>query len=121
MLSGRNIFTAWLGEHSAAAARRHFSAARIPTYDTPEAAVAGFLHRVRYQHNRALLMETPPARPDTFEPDVDAVQAIIANALRRGRSWLDAEEATAVLAAYGIPQPLAQNAVDGEEAAPPPQ
>ena len=117
MLSGRNIFTAWLGEHSAAAARRLFSAARIPTYDSPEAAVSGLLHRVRSQHNRVLLMETPPTRPDPFEPDVEAVRTIIASALGRDRSWLDAEEATAVLAAYGIPQPLAQNAVDAEEAA----
>ena len=117
MLSGRNIFTAWLGEYSAAAARRRFAVAKIPTYDSPEAAVSGFLHRVRYQHNRVLLMETPPARPDPFEPDVEAVRTIIASALGRDRSWLDAEEATAVLAAYGIPQPLTQNAVDAEEAA----
>ena len=117
VMRGRNIFTAWLGEQSAAAARRRFGVAKIPTYDTPEAAVSGFLHRVRYQHNQALLMETPPARPDPFEPDVEAVRTIIVSALRRGRSWLDAEEATAVLAAYGIPQPLARNAVDAEEAA----
>ena len=52
---------------------RRFNAARIPTYETPEAAVTGFLHRVRYQRNQALLMETPPARPDPFEPDVRAV------------------------------------------------
>ena len=52
-LRGRNIFTAWLGEHSAAAARRRFSAARIPTYETPEAAVSGFLHRVSYQRNQS--------------------------------------------------------------------
>src|SRR5712691_779788 len=51
-LRGRNIFTAWLGEYSAAAARHRFNAARIPTYDTPEAAVSGFLHRVRYQRNQ---------------------------------------------------------------------
>src|SRR5271168_3862708 len=98
-LRDRNIFTAWLGEYSAAAARRLFNAAQIPTYDTPETAVAGFLHRVDYQRNRTLLMETPPARPDPFEPDVEAVRTIIASALRAGRSWLDAEEAGSVLAA----------------------
>ena len=49
---------------SAAPARALFDAARIPTYDTPEHAVPAFLHRVRYQRNQALLMETPPARPD---------------------------------------------------------
>ena len=117
LLRGRNLFTAWLGEHSAAAARRRFGAARIPTYDTPEAAVSGFLHRVRYQHNRALLMETPPARPDPFEPDVEAVRAIIANAVRCCRTWLDAEETAALLAGYGIPLPLARDAVGADDAA----
>jgi acetyltransferase len=116
-LRHRNIFTAWLGEQSATAARRCFNTARIPTYDTPEAAVAGFLHRVRYQHNQQLLLEAPPARPDLFEPDAAAVRLVIANALRAGRSWLDAEEAAAVLAAYGIPQPRAENAADADEAA----
>ena len=116
-LRGRNIFTAWLGEHSAAAARRRFDAAHIATYETPEAAVSGFLHRVRYQQNQALLMETPPAPPDSFEPDVEAGRTVIANALRHGRAWLDVEEVAAVLAAYGIPQPLARNAVDAEGAA----
>ncbi len=116
-LHGRNIFTAWLGEQSAAAARRRFEAARIPTYDTPEAGVSGFLHRVRYQHNQALLMETPPARPDPFEPDVETVCGVIAAALRDGKSWLGAEAVTAVLAAYGIPQPLARNVADADEAA----
>ncbi len=62
---GRNLFTAWLGEHSAAAARTLFNAARVPTYDTPEEAVTALLHRVRYQRNQALLMETPPARPES--------------------------------------------------------
>ena len=61
-LLGRNIFTAWLGEHMAAPARRRFESAGIPSYDTPEAAVSAFLHRVRYQHNQTLLLETPPAR-----------------------------------------------------------
>src|SRR5271170_8042632 len=106
IVNGRNIFTAWLGEHSAAAARRHFSAAKIPTYDSPEAAVSGFLHRVRYQHNRVLLMETPPARPDPFEPDVEAVRTIIVSALGRDRSWLDAEEAATAATMIGFPVAL---------------
>jgi acetyltransferase len=116
-LHGRNIFTAWLGEQSAAPARRRFEATRIPTYDTPEAAVSGFLHRVRYQRSQALLMETPPARPDPFEPDVAAARGVIAAALAAGKSWLDAEGVAAVLAAYGIPQPLARNAADADAAA----
>lgn len=115
-LRGRNVFTAWLGEQSATPARRRFEAARIPTYETPEAAVSGFLHRVRYQHNQTLLMETPPVRPDPFEPDVAAVRSIIAEALGAEKTWLDADRVGAVLAAYGIPQPLARNAGDADEA-----
>ena len=63
-LRGRNVITAWLGEHSARAARQLFADARIATYETPDSAVAGFMHRVRHQRNQELLMETPPARPD---------------------------------------------------------
>jgi acetyltransferase len=114
---GRNIFTAWLGEQSAGAARRLFNAARIPTYDTPDEAVTGFLHRVRYQRNQALLMETPPARPDIFEPDLAAAGTAIAAALCAGRAWLDAAEVEAVLAAYRIALPASRHAADPEEAA----
>jgi acetyltransferase len=113
----RNLFTAWLGEHSAAAARRLFNAARMPTYATSEEAVAGFLHRVRYQRNQELLMQTPPARPDRFEPDTAAARAAIAAALAAGRPWLDAGEVLTVLSAYGIAAPVARAVSDPEEAA----
>jgi acetyltransferase len=49
---GRNVFTAWLGERSAAEARHVFVAARISTYDTPDSAVRGFMHRVQYRRNQ---------------------------------------------------------------------
>jgi acetyltransferase len=119
---GRNIFTAWLGEQSAGAARKLFNAARLPTYDTPDEAVTGFLHRVRYQRNQALLMETPAARPASselgpFEPDIAAARAAIAAALDAGRAWLDASEVEAVLAAYRIALPASRHAADPEEAA----
>src|SRR5262249_10523549 len=100
-LRGRNVITAWLGEYSARAARQLF--ARIATYETPDDAVTGFMHRVRYRRNRELLMETPPARPDEFAPDAAAVRRVISTALADGKSWLDPAEYGAVLAAYGIP------------------
>jgi acyl-CoA synthetase (NDP forming)/GNAT superfamily N-acetyltransferase len=99
---GRNLFTAWLGEASVAAARRRFATARIAGYETPEAGVGGFLHRVEYQRNQRLLMETPPLTLDAFEPDAARVRGVVANALRLGRSRLDADETATVLAAYGV-------------------
>jgi acetyltransferase len=114
---GRNLFTAWLGEHSARAARRLFAQARIATYETPDGAVGGFLHRVRQRRNRELLMETPPARSDEFSPDVAAARRAVAAALAEGRGWLGPEAASAVLLAYGIPLAVGRTAASPGEAA----
>jgi acetyltransferase len=113
----RNVFTVWLGERSAAPARRLFEAARIPTYETPDNAVRGFMHRVDYRRNQDLLMETPPARPGDFVPDTARAHAAIAAALGAGRDWLDAGEMAEVLAAYGVPAPQLRLAADPAAAA----
>ena len=102
-LRGRNVITAWVGEHSAKAARQLFANARIATYETPDSAVTGFLHRVHHRRNQELLMETPPGRSDAFEPDVAVAQRVLATALADGKSWLDPEETGAILTAYGVP------------------
>ncbi|HEX7968910.1 MAG TPA: bifunctional acetate--CoA ligase family protein/GNAT family N-acetyltransferase [Stellaceae bacterium] len=102
-LHGRNVITAWLGEQTAAPARRLFEDAHIATYETPGGAVRGFMHRIQYRRHQELLMETPAMRPDSFEPDSAAVGAVIAHALAAGRQWLEADEVAAVLKAYGVP------------------
>jgi len=62
-------------------------------------------------------METPPARSDTFEPDRVAAQRIIATALTAGKSWLDPEDTSAILAAYGVPMVANHFAADPDQAA----
>jgi acetyltransferase len=116
-LRGRNVITAWLGEHSARAARQLFANARIATYETPDSAVTGFLHRVHHRRNQELLMETLPLRLDTFEPDRLAAQRVIATALTAGKSWLAPEETSAILAAYGVPLVANHFAADPDQAA----
>ena len=116
-LQGRNIITAWLGEHSARAARQLFAGARIATYETPDSAISGFLHRVHYRVNQELLMETPPARSDAFEPDGGAARRVVATALAAGKSWLDPDETAAVLTAYGVPLLAARRARNPDDAA----
>src|SRR6516162_4493630 len=116
-LRGRNVITAWLGEHSAGAARQLFAKARIATYETPDSAVTGFLHRVHHGRNQELLMETPPVRLDTFAPDLDAARRVIATALAAGKSWLDPEETNAILAAYRVPIVANHFSADPDEAA----
>src|SRR5271169_4550192 len=113
----RNVITAWLGEYSARVARQLFARARIATYENPESAVGGFMHRVRHRRNRELLMETPPARSDAFEPDLAAAARVIATALAAGKSWLDPAEAGIVIAAYGLPLLANHRAGDPDQAA----
>jgi acetyltransferase len=102
---GRNLLTAWLGESAAAAARRCFAEARIATYDTPDDAVRGFMHRVRYRRNQELLMETPAARSDNFVPNEDTVRKLLGRVSAANPTWLDADDVAVILAAYGIPLP----------------
>jgi acetyltransferase len=103
-LSGRHapVVTSWVGESTAAEARRLFEAARVPTFSTPEQAVRAFMHLVRYRRNQAMLMQVPPSVPELFAVDRAAAQAVIAPALAAGRPWLTEPEAKAVLKAYGV-------------------
>ncbi len=116
-LAGKNIFAAWLGEESAQIGRQLFAESRIPIYETPDSAVAAFMHRVRYRQNRALLMETPPARADPFVPDIAAARDAIAAAIATGGSWLDPDAAAVVLGAYGISLAVGRHAANPDQAA----
>jgi len=111
------VLTSWLGDTSAAEARRLFAANRIPTYDTPSHAVKAFMHLVEYRRNQELLMETPPSVPNDFAPDGIMVRKIIARAIAEKREWLTEYEAKRVLAAYNIPVVDTRRAETPEEAA----
>src|SRR5690606_25552798 len=54
-----NILTHWAGEYSAQEGRKLFTEPGIPTYRTPESAVAAFMHMVEYRRNQQRLMEAP--------------------------------------------------------------
>ena len=116
-LRHRNVITAWLGEHSARSARRLFAEARIATYETPDSAIGGFMHRVQHRRNRELLMETPPARAEAFAADPEAARRVIATALAARQTWLDPEATDAILAAYAIPVAASHPADDPDQAA----
>jgi acetyltransferase len=98
----RNLLTCWLGGDSLIEARRLCVEAGLPTYDTPEEAVNGFLQMVQYRRNQHLLMQAPPAAP-AAHPDRAAARALIRAALDDGRELLSEPESKAVCADYGIP------------------
>lgn len=97
------VLTAWIGEETAAGARRTFRTAGIPTYETPEAAVTAFDHVTRFRLNQELLTETPPSMPTSFDVDRASVQEIIGNAIAEHREMLTGPESQRILDAYGIP------------------
>ncbi len=101
--SKKNVFTSWLGGHTALSARQLFAEAHIPTYDTPEKAVRAFLHLIEYYQRQETLMEIPPSIPHEFQPVTSSARLVIEQALAQGRSMLNEPEAKAILAAYGIP------------------
>lgn len=100
---GRAVLTSWLGASVAEDARHLFASASIPSYDTPEQAVRGFMHLVRYARGQAMLMEVPPSIPASFKPDEKAARAIVADALSAGETWLPEQRVHCLLACYGIP------------------
>jgi len=110
------VLTSWLGSTAATDARRLFAAADIPTYETPEKAVRGFMHRVRYRRNQRALMEAPSAIAAELAPNASAAQSIVQSALVRGARWLDPLEVHRLLGCYGIDTPQLHFASTPEEA-----
>ncbi len=111
------VLTAWLGDGAAAASRRLFAAARIPTFETPAAAIGGYMQLVRYARSQAELTRTPPSMPREMTFDRAAAAAVIARALAAKREMLTEGEAKEVLAAYGIPVAATDIVPDAEQVA----
>jgi acetyltransferase len=99
----RVVLTNWLGANAAEPARKLIGEAGMPTYDTPENAVRGFMHLVRYRRVQANLMEVPPSIPSEFTPDEAGAREIVRAALAAGESWLNAADVCRLLACYRIP------------------
>jgi acetyltransferase len=97
------LLTSWLGDGAAAASRRMFVEARIPTFETPEAAVEGLMQLVRYRRAQDELMQVPPSANEAMRFDSEGAHRILEDALAAGRSILSEVEAKALLASYGIP------------------
>ena len=112
----QTVLTCWLGGHAAAAPRAICAAADIPTFDTPEAAVAAHMQMVTFRRNQEALMEVPPSTPEEFAADSTAARAIVDGAVVTKRQMLNEPEAKAVLSAYGIPVVETRIARDADHA-----
>jgi acetyltransferase len=109
------VFAVWLGEEPRSA--HAFDNAAIPHFATEAEAVRGFMHLVRYREAQDDLMETPDSIPTEFAPDVAGAQAIVAEAVAGGQTWLDPLQVNALLRAYDIPVAPVTLARHADEAA----
>jgi len=99
----RPVLTSWLGKEVPRPARRRFGSARLPTYDTPEDAIHGFMHLVAYQRNQEMLLQAPTAIELETQPDAAAAKQVCEEAIVTGRDWLTEPESKKLLANYAIP------------------
>ncbi|KQQ89227.1 GNAT family N-acetyltransferase [Massilia sp. Leaf139] len=114
--ASRNVLACWLGGDSVASAREIASSAGMPTFDTPEDAVAGFLQIVRYRQNQNLLMQVPPSVSSIAASERGAARALVREALAGGRYLLTDPETKAILRAYGMDLVETRAAADVDEA-----
>ncbi|WP_119418186.1 bifunctional acetate--CoA ligase family protein/GNAT family N-acetyltransferase [Desertibaculum subflavum] len=111
------LVTCWVGEGSAAEARAMFSKAGVPSFQTPDQAVAAFMHLYRYRRNQELLMQMPPVWPEVPADAATRARDLIEKVLRDGRTGLTQAEALALLEAYGVPVVRTATAVTPDVAA----
>jgi acetyltransferase len=99
----RNVLACWMGGEPAEAPVRRLQEADIPVYATPEEAVQGFLHILRYRRNQESLQELPASVATEAVPDASAARELLQQALAAQRVSLSDPEAKTLVAAYGIP------------------
>ena len=98
------IITSWMGGKQVDPARSLFRQARIPTFNTPEAAVDAFHYLASYKANQQNLLQTPGRLPiEHEEPNVEAARLIIESALNEKRFVLTEPESIALLEAFNVP------------------
>jgi len=108
------VIAVWVG--AAPKIRAILSAAGIPNFPTGGDAVRGFMNLLQHRELVESLAQVPPALPESFQPDTEAAQQIVAGALGDDRRWLDPDEIRRLLQAYQIPMIDTFVATDVDEA-----
>jgi len=109
------VLANWLGGNAAEPSRALMHEHGIASFETPSAAVHGFMQVVRHARAQEALTRTPPSLGVGITADQPRAAAIIDGVLKAGRSMLSEAEAKALLAAYAIPTVDTRIARDVEE------
>jgi acetyltransferase len=101
--SYKTILTSFMGHKEVEEANRIFTENSIPTYHTPEQAVATYMYMCQYKRNLELLYETPEELPVDSVPPKRPLAVIMRKAAKENREILTEMEAKQLLGYYNIP------------------
>jgi acetyltransferase len=101
--SSKPLIACWMGQASAAAARKLLHDSSIPVFRTPDPAVEMFAHLAAYYRNQRTLLQAPGPAAHQAAPDARGARLVIDGALAERRKLLSETESKAMLAAFHIP------------------
>jgi acetyltransferase len=110
------LLIAACGDAQGAVHRHRLAQAGLASFETPEAAIAGFRQLIRNRRNRAAARELPASKVLTIAPDPARVTAAIAAARAAGSDRLVQDAALEIVAAYKIPTAVSRRATTPAEA-----
>ncbi|MCJ7770765.1 CoA-binding protein, partial [Candidatus Bathyarchaeota archaeon] len=113
----KTLLTSFMGYSEVEEANQSFRKYSIPTYETPDQAVATYMYMYQYERNLELLYETPEELSVDDTPPKRPLTVLIQNAAKEGRQILTEVEAKKILAYYGIPVVKTFVAKSADEAA----
>lgn len=96
---GKPILSCFMGRAHGAEAEQRLREGGIPVYAFPEAAAQALAAMARFRR----WIDRPEGTVPALDVDREAAAGVLARVVEAGREWLDADEAHALLEAYGIP------------------
>ncbi|MCX9080643.1 MAG: bifunctional acetate--CoA ligase family protein/GNAT family N-acetyltransferase [Candidatus Methanoperedens sp.] len=97
------FFASFMGYEEVEKANHILTDNGVPTYSTPEQAVATYMYMYEYKRNLELLYETPVELPVDSTPPKQPLVSIIRNAAKEDRNILTETESKRFLEYYNIP------------------
>lgn len=100
---GKTIIASWMGGEQMREGKHLLRAARIPIFGTPEQAIGGLMHLVKYTQAREILGEVLPKQPTVAEPILSRRMHWIADHHLAQQSILSQFDSKSLLSEYEIP------------------
>lgn len=101
--TNKPLLVCWMGDASVSVGRDIFRQTGIPSFRTPEAAVAAFACLAAFHENQMLLQQTPHPLSTLKTPDVEGARLVIEGVLAERRKVLTEMESKTLLSAFHIP------------------